>query len=57
MDNKGVENAVIPNVRNNDDNDEEIDNDTVIYDADSFTLSIESLQDEMMENKGAGEEN
>ena len=54
---KGVENAVIPNVPNNDDNDEEIDDDTVIYDADSFTFSIESLQDEMMENKGAGEEN
>ena len=36
------------NAPNADANDEEIDNDTVIDDSGSFTLSIESIQYEMM---------
>ena len=48
-----MEDAVVKNAPYSDDNDEDIDNDTVIDDTDSFTSVVESLQDKVMENEGA----
>ena len=57
LDNKGVEGAFIPNAPDDDANDENIYDDTVIYNADSLTLAIDSLQEEMMENEGVDVDN
>ena len=46
--NKGVEYEVVPNAPDADANDEEIDDDTLIDDADSLISAIDPLQDEIL---------
>ena len=56
-DKEGVEDSFVINVTNYDSNNEDIENNTIIDDADSITSGIDLLQDEILEIEGVDTEN